>query len=218
MAQGEDATALLLAGVRNGDPDALRALLVRDLEWITSYVHRHLGGVVRQRAETQDVVQEVFVRLLERGPHFSVGSRGLFRRLMAHIIQNTLVSMARRYGAAARTPERERSLGSGTVLYLEGDAPRRPVTPPPEHAARAEERDWIRLALELLDPLDQAILRLRDWEELPFAEAGRQVGLAEDAARMRYQRALHKLMRCVVRIRDGRIGEVLDELESGPAE
>ena len=85
-------TSLLLSRCRAGDREALRTLVVQDLEWIRSYVHRHLEGVVRDHADTDDVVQEVMVRVLESGPNFVVESREVCRRLVGRIVANTLHS------------------------------------------------------------------------------------------------------------------------------
>ena len=62
----------------------------------------------------------------------------------------------------------------------------------------------MRLALELLEPEDRQVLLLRQWQELEFAAVGARMGLSEDAARMRFQRALPKLAKKLEALRSGR--------------
>ena len=153
------------------------------------------------------------VREDSSGPKFVVASRSVFRQLMARIITNTLVSMHRQYNAKARSRASERGITSDSVLYLQPEVPVRSITEPPEKAARIEEEEWIDMAMELLDPLDQEVLHLRDAEDLSFPEIGECVGLKEDAARMRYKRAVQKLTRAVVMIKSGKLEAVLAGLE-----
>jgi DNA-directed RNA polymerase specialized sigma24 family protein len=65
--------------------------------------------------------------------------------------------------------------------------------------------------MELLDREDREVIWLRHWLELPFEEVGEQLGLAADAARMRYQRALPRLAECLAKLRSGRIDPLLAE-------
>ena len=213
----KDLTSTLLVELRSGDSTALNTLMVRDLDWIRSYVRRNLGGVVRQHAETGDVVQEVFVRVLRGGPKFVISSRDVFRRLMSRIISNTLVTMARHYTAKARTSSRIRGPATDSVLYLDGDGPVRAATEPPVRAERDEEKEWIELAIALLDPLDQEVLHLRDFEDQPFKTVGERLGLKKDGARMRYNRAFRRLTRSVLQLRKGQLESVLTELEGESA-
>jgi RNA polymerase sigma factor (sigma-70 family) len=60
-------------------------------------------------------------------------------------------------------------------------------------AERNEQQAWLALAVELLDPDDRETIRLRDWEGLSFPALGAELGISEEAARKRYQRALPRL-------------------------
>jgi DNA-directed RNA polymerase specialized sigma24 family protein len=52
---------------------------------------------------------------------------------------------------------------------------------------------------------------LRQWDGLSFGDVGERLGIAEDAARMRFQRALGRLARLVQRLRAGELQKVLAE-------
>jgi RNA polymerase sigma-70 factor (ECF subfamily) len=83
------------------------------------------------------------------------------------------------------------------------------ATRPSAAADRNEKRAWIRLALELLDTADRDVVLLRQWDGLSFAEVGERLGIREDAARMRFERAVARLARLVARLRAGEIAQVL---------
>ena len=51
----------------------------------------------------------------------------------------------------------------------------------------------------------------REYDGLPFAEVADRLGLAEDAARMRFARALPKLARKLKSLRTGELGSLLGE-------
>jgi RNA polymerase sigma-70 factor (ECF subfamily) len=196
-----DHTRELLQRWHAGDRAAIEQLVARDLPWIQSYVHARLGGVLRQRGETMDYVQDAVIRVLAYTPRFVTDDRARFRALLARIVENHLRDAHEHHMAACRSPARERPLASDSLLDL--DRPERTVTRPSEHAERGDEEAWVRLALELLAPEDRRILLLRQWHELEFAAIGERLGLSEDAARMRFQRALPKLAKKLDQLRAG---------------
>jgi RNA polymerase sigma-70 factor, ECF subfamily len=196
-----DETRLLLQRWHAGDRKAIDALLARDLPWIHDHVHARLGPLLRARGETMDYVQAAVLEVLAYTPRFVTENRRHFRALLARIVENHLRDAHDHHNAARRTPARERPLPSDSVLDL--DRPQRSVTQPADAAARGETEAWVRLALELLEPEDRQVLVLRQWQQLEFAAIGENMGLSEDAARMRFQRALPKLARQLERLRSG---------------
>ncbi len=211
MAETGADTQLWLSRLQSGDEAALRALLARDLPWVRSYVAMRLGPLLRSRGEADDYVQEAMVEALRYGPRFTTADLDQFRALLARITENVLRDHAVHWQRGKREVARERDLPGDTILAL--DQPARSVTRPSSAAHRDEERAWIRLGIELLPPDDRAVVRLRDWEQLSFAAIGAELGIAEDAARMRYQRVLPRLARNIDRLRRGDVANVLAEAE-----
>lgn len=76
-------------------------------------------------------------------------------------------------------------------------------------AERGEWERWVRLGLELLDPDERELVLLREWDGLRFPEIGARLGVSEDAARMRFHRALAHLADRILRLRSGRVAEVV---------
>lgn len=205
--QDPSPTRHLLGRHHAGDPHALGELLARELPALRAEVSRRLHGVLRRRMDTNDMVQEVCLLVLRRGPRFVVRDPGSFRALMARIVRNALVSTFRHFGSSLRL---ESAAAPATCLDLDAASP---TTTPGDKAERAENREIVRVALMLLEPVDGEVLRLRDEEEQPYAEIGRRLGLQEDAVRMRHRRALRKLEAVVLGLRNGQLPAVLADLE-----
>ena len=191
----------LLQRWQAGDRAALDALIQRDLPWIRARVHHRLGALLRARGETEDYVQEAMLEVLHYGPKFASESLHRFRALLARIIENMLRDRNDWYRAKRRTISREQPLPSDSILDL--DRPDRSVTRPSVDAGRRETESLVRLALELLEPDDRKVLLLRQWDELSFPEIATQMGIAPDAVRMRFRRALPKLAQKVAALRLG---------------
>jgi RNA polymerase sigma-70 factor (subfamily 1) len=206
-------TAHLLLRWANGDQEALADLVANDAGWIEAQVRARLGNHLRQRVDTQDIVQDTLLTILKVGPRFVCSDRGHLRALLARMVENTIRAQAHHQTAGKRDLRREvraePAVSGASVLILDQHAAA--VTDPGSAAGKAETRDWLRLALELLDPDDRNVILWREYEGLPFAEVAARLGLVEDAARMRFARALPKLAKKLKALRAGELAEALGE-------
>ena len=66
-------------------------------------------------------------------------------------------------------------------------------TPPVRAAARAEIKARVRDAMQVLDEQDQDILWMRHYDDLKFGEIAEVLNIKENAANVRYFRAMEKL-------------------------
>jgi RNA polymerase sigma-70 factor, ECF subfamily len=205
-------TATILAACHRGDPHALATLVQRDLAWVRGYVSRRLGVLLRRRNDTQDVVQEAMVEILRSGPRFIVSDRDACRALVAKIVENAIRRAWRHQAADRRDVRREESLPVDETV-LDHD---RGATHPSEAAGASEMRAWVRLALELLDPDERTVIVLREYRDLAFREIAQLLGTSEDAARMRFSRAVSQLARCMDELRAQRIVPLCDEAPPEP--
>lgn len=196
---GDDETLVLLQRLHGGDEAALHALLARDLEWLREHVHRRLGRQLRAQGDTQDFVQEAALRALRHGPRFLISDRRRFRALLGRIVENVLCDAADYQGAARRGGGAQRAQGTAVPL----DDLAASLTSPSQAAARGEEAGWLEVALELLAPEDRQIVRLREWDRMPFEEIAAKMALTPDAARMRFQRAVQRLAKKVSALQRG---------------
>jgi RNA polymerase sigma-70 factor, ECF subfamily len=205
-----DETRELLLRWHDGDQQALAELVRQEKDWISAHVSKRLGPTLRRRADTQDIVQSTLLEVLKDGPRFVVSDRNHLRGLLARMVENVLRGQANHHQAQKRDVRREvqPEIRSNSVLFLD---PPGDITRPSEAAERNETRDWVRLALELLDPGDRAVVLWRDYHDLPFAEIAERLAVEEDAARMRYRRALPKLAKKLELLRGGRLDSLLQE-------
>lgn len=211
METGETETVELLKRWHSGDALALDALVARDLGWIRARVRARLGPLLRAKEETDDVVQDALLELLRYGPRFLLKSRSHFRALLARIVENVLRDQTDRFQAYKRAARREVSLENCGSLSL--DVPMATDTTPSEAAEKAEWRALLRIGLELLDSKEREVVLLRQWDGLHFNEVAARLSISEDAARMRFQRALARLSGIIERLRAGRIHELLGDGE-----
>ncbi|MHC4854118.1 MAG: sigma-70 family RNA polymerase sigma factor, partial [Planctomycetota bacterium] len=77
------------------------------------------------------------------------------------------------------------------------------VTRPSQNFQRKEGAAWVRIGLDLLEPAQREIIVLRQWEGLSFQEIGERLGITENTARMRFQRAVQRLAQIVRKARSG---------------
>lgn len=183
-------TLQLLRAWHTGDAAARDQLIERELPWIAAHVRQRLGPLLKARGDTQDYVQEALLRVLDYGPRFTSADVSRFRAVLVRVIENHLRDLVDWHRAGKRDVGRERRLPSDSVIDLDRC---RAVTRPSEHAARDEQRELLHLAIELLDPDDRRVILLRQWQELEFEAIGTALGISEDAARMRFNRALPRL-------------------------
>ncbi|MFT4515512.1 MAG: RNA polymerase sigma-70 factor (ECF subfamily) [Planctomycetota bacterium] len=187
--------------LHNGDSEQLKRLIADHLPWIEARVRKRLSPAVRQEGDTQDFVQDALVEVLRDGPRFAADSPEAFRALLARIVENTLIDRHRYMHREQRDRRKQCSLPSGSVVMLNGAA--KAITSPATKVEREEQHTWLRLALEMLGPDDREAVRLRDWEGLSFGEAGKQLGISDEAMRLRYRRALPRLAKKLDELRRG---------------
>ncbi|MEZ5964295.1 MAG: sigma-70 family RNA polymerase sigma factor [Planctomycetota bacterium] len=205
-----DDTRDLLLAWHKGDEAAFTALLREHTPWIEQTVRRRLGPALRKRVDTQDIVQNTLIEVLRGAPRFVLTDRQHLRGLLACMVENVLRVQADHDRAQKRDLRREASPpSSGSILFL--DAQPAAQATPSQAASSNELNDWVRLALELLEPDDRAVVAYREFEGLSFAEIGDRLEIGEDAARMRFNRALPKLARKMEALRQGKIGKLLPD-------
>lgn len=203
----ESGTRELLEALHRGEERAIAEILQRHLPWIRDRVRLRLGGILRWKAETDDFVQEAAAAFLRYGPRCLLSGEEELRALLARIVENVLRDEHDRWRTIRRDVLRERALPTDSVLEL--DLPAASGASPSRNAARTETREWVRLALELLEPDDRRVIQARELDELSFAEAGARLGISEDAVRKRFDRAFKRLAATVRSLQGGRLRDLL---------
>jgi RNA polymerase sigma factor (sigma-70 family) len=188
----------LLTAWRSGHRAALEALIEQSREFVRRHVRAHLGARLRARGDEEDYVQEVMLRAVAFAPSIEPCDTKQLHALLTRIADNALRDLHEHHGAQRRSAERETLLTPSEL-----DRPVEGATTPSGHAVRREDQAWVRLAVELLDPEDRVVVMRHQWYGETFAAIGERLGIGENGARMRFQRALPKLLRKVKALRSG---------------
>jgi RNA polymerase sigma factor (sigma-70 family) len=203
VTDGVDATPLLLQRWHDGDDSALAALVAAHLPWLRAHVERRLGAFLRARGDADDYLQDAVLDFLRDGPRFQVRDGEQLRALLARIVENTLRDRNDWFRAKRRRLATQATLRADSVLPLDPALLR--STTPSRDAARTEVRDWVRLALELLEAEDRKILIAREYEDRSFVDLGSELGMTPNAVRMRWVRAVARLADVMQDLQAGRL-------------
>lgn len=153
----------------------------------------HLLG----RVDPDDVLQEAWLNIASRAEHYAtkwIGSTFVWMRL---VVTQTLIDVHRRHvDSQKRDAGREQLLGGWSpdstscslAEHFLGH-----MTSPSQAVMREELSKQLGAALTTLSDLDQEVLALRHFEELSNSETAEVLNLTEQAASLRYVRALSRL-------------------------
>ena len=176
------------------EQELVQRLQAGDAEAFDSLFRQYFGKVFRQAthllgnaAEAEEVVQEVFLAVYEKAQTFR--GDAAFTTWLFRLTTNAAFSRLRR---------RKRSHEVAIEDYLPQFRPdgHHLVRPVVDWSANLEERladaqlqQLLRQAIELLQPLDKAVLVLSDFEDLSNKEIGEALGLTVLAVKARLHRA-----------------------------
>jgi RNA polymerase sigma-70 factor (ECF subfamily) len=191
-------TNALLEQAAGGDREVLGRLLERDRERLRRMVALRLDRRLGGRVDPSDVIQEAQLEAAERLAEYLKNPTMPFFLWLRLITGQRLLALHRRHlGAQLRDAGREVSLdrpalpqatSAALAARLLGHA-----TSPSAAAVRTEMKARLREALDVMDPVDREVLTLRHFEQLTTAEAARELGISEEAAKKRHVRALKRL-------------------------
>lgn len=193
-----DPTSQLLRRWRDGDEQGLHEVLALHLPAVLAIVRAQLGRELRQKLESDDLVQDTIVEFLRYGPAMPPVDTEHFRALLVRIVSHQICDRSKWFQAARRRMDRERTLGSTTQATIPAAG-----LDPAQVAERADLTTRLRLSLELLPERDRRVLVLRDWQGRSFAEVGQDLGVGEEAARGAWRRAVARLRALMADLRTG---------------
>lgn len=194
----DDNSRALVNRVIKGDETALAELfaMYRQRLWrmVNFRLHRKLQG----RVDADDVLQESFISATKRVDSFlKDASRSIFIWFRL-IVSQTLIDIHRRHMAVqSRDASREFSIHGGwdtastsfsLSFHLLGH-----LTSPSQVALRAELSEQLDVALDSMNEIDREVLALRHFEELTNVETSQVLNITQQAASVRYVRALARL-------------------------
>lgn len=181
----------LIRAARAGESDALGLLIQTWQTYLFHLADCELSPELRRKLGASDLVQDACLDIHQRFQDFQGETEAEWRVWLRRLLIHDLQDARRRFlDAEKRNMRRERPLTGSS-----GPAPQmfdRAVSPRASLIAE-EETQALRSALLRLPEEYRTVLRLRNWECLPFAEVGRQMHRSEEAARKLWSRAVLRL-------------------------
>lgn len=172
---GDSDQELLRRFAQDSDESAFEALLQRHVDLVHSAALRQAGP---DPQSAQDIAQSVFIDLARKAP-----------QLHGHTTLTGWLYTAVRHAATAhRRTEARRTQREQTAVSMN-----------PADSIPGQEPDWNRLrplldeAMHALSDDDREAVLLRCFERRAYSEIAMRLGIAENAARMRVERALDRL-------------------------
>jgi RNA polymerase sigma-70 factor (ECF subfamily) len=191
-------TNRLLERAAQGDRRVLETLLGQHRERLRRMIAVRLDPRLRQRIDPSDVIQDAYLEASTRLESYLNAPTMPFFLWLRFLTGQKVVTLHRHHlGVRMRDAGQEEAIHPGTGPeassvalsdYFLDQGSR-----PSEAAIRAETKERVRAALELMAPLDREVLALRHFEQLSRAEIAEVLGVSEAAAGKRYLRALEKL-------------------------
>lgn len=166
----------LVAAFKRGEESAYTALVIKYRE----PVYRLARRMLHSHEDAADVAQEVFIRVHRALAKFA--ARSQLRTWLFRITVNLCLDYSGRRSRDALAGLRE-------FLWQPAAAHDGPV----EHAERRELAEVVARAIDALPPRQKAMVVLRVYQDLPYAEIGRIMGCAEGTVKATMFAAFGKL-------------------------
>jgi RNA polymerase sigma-70 factor (ECF subfamily) len=191
----------LMSAYRAGDARAFERLVARHEKPIWNFLRRS----VRDAALAEDLLQEVFLRLVKSADDWKGTAK--FSTWLYTIARNLCVDQARRavhrradsLDASAHAGDAETSATMHERIPS-GDAPADAVVADRQAKARIER------AIAALPDEQREVFLMREVMEMPFAEIATAVGASEPTVKSRMRYALEKLRAALAELGEGLAG------------
>jgi RNA polymerase sigma-70 factor (ECF subfamily) len=180
---------ILMTRFQVGDSDALAALVRRHKTTLYNFILRQ----VRQPSVAEDLVQDVFVRIVQRASDYQHEAK--FSTWVYAIARNLSIDHLRKM-ALRRHPSLDQPLAQGAEpnqTLSERTADGRPSASVDRAVIGGELGARITYAVEELPPDQREVFLLRQLAQIPFKEIATLVGVSENTAKSRMRYALERL-------------------------
>lgn len=203
MAADIKITLNLIKKAKAGDEFALNALLERYVHRVLKIVRIRIGAKLRGRMESMDVVQQVMMRVIKSFKNFSVQNEGAFLHWISKLVQNEIRDLADHHNASKRNAEKEirPARGESEDRSVIAEIPADSIWRPSFQIKMKEDILLLEAGMDILSEEEKEVIVMRQYEELSFKEIGAKLDCSEDAARMKFVRAMDTLTDVLVKMR-----------------
>jgi RNA polymerase sigma-70 factor (ECF subfamily) len=179
----------LVARAVQGDEAAIACLYELSRPHMIGLVHRRLGQRLKGVMESVDLVQSVWMDVLEELPGFEDREPGSFLRWLHTCLLHKIYEKHRYHDAAKRDIRRLTPLPGDGFGPLIGRGPT-----PSQDVARRDDVALVMTALQRFPERQRRLLLLRMRDGLPFHEIAQQLRMTDEATRKSFRRGLQRLI------------------------
>ena len=185
----------LLERARSGDTEAFGQLLTQYHNYLRLMARALVGGTLKLRLDSSDLVQEAFLEAHRDFPRFLGSNEAELLSWLRRILAHNIADSVRHQQAGLRDHRRQQSLESmleksGLVVQ---DALAGTTTTASAVAARRERAVLVADAIENLPADYREVVILRNLEDLKFEEVATRMDRSSGAVRMLWARAIERL-------------------------
>ncbi len=187
----DDVSVDLIHRAKAGERQALEELIETWRTYLLHVTQGSLGQQMQAKLGASDIVQSACLEVHKHFDDFCGESVEEWKSWLRNLLVRDIQDARRRFQESAkRDVNREQSLvdDRGAAVDLPADA----LTPRSSLIAK-EESMALRRALKTLSEEHRQVLKLRNWDELSFAEIGERLGRSSEAARKLWSRAATRL-------------------------
>lgn len=184
---------------QQGDRDALDRLVARYRERVLKIVRLRLGRRLRERVDSEDVLQETFVAAVQNLERFEMREEASLIHWLARLAERQIIAAADYHGAKKRDRARDVSLSGGEDgevlpdVFFASD-----TTQPLARMQRGEEARVVEDCIARLSDEHRELILLRNYAGASWEAVAEETGRpSAAAARMMHARAMLELGKLV---------------------
>lgn len=187
-----DKTDELIDRAKRRDEAALTELLNANAQRLLESIRAELGDRLRQRLESQDIIQQVYLDALNDIDHFVQRGPDSFFAWLRRIAMNRICDVDRKAFKTTKRGGEARAADLGGDASMKGlfDALAGSFTSPSMVADHADRTKLLRSALGRLSDDQREVIELRYMKQLNVAETAAKMDRSERAVRSLCVRAL----------------------------
>lgn len=183
--------AELVAAARRNEAGAMNLLITQCRNYLLLIANQDLGTDLQAKLGASDVVQQAMLSACRNFHQFQGDTEDELTAWMKTILRNDILDARRHFHETQqRDAGREHRLNDSQLIQPQLADPHHT---PGTNAVINEQEQILEQAMLQLPQNYQTVIRLRNWDELPFETIGEQLSISADAARKIWSRAIAKL-------------------------
>ncbi|MBF0107543.1 MAG: sigma-70 family RNA polymerase sigma factor [Deltaproteobacteria bacterium] len=195
MTEDIKTTINLVNKAKAGEGKALDLLLERYMGRVLKIVRMRLGAHLRQKTESMDIVQEVMIRALNGFETFEPKDEAAFLHWISKLVSNEIRDLADYHQAQKRdlNKEHKKAKDQDPSRSVISNLPAKSMYRPSFQVQLKQEVLELETALDQLSEDQRDVVVMRQYEGMSFKDIAEMLNTTEDAARMKFARAIDKL-------------------------